>query len=166
MDTEAYECIIKHPAKVLISGSSGSGKTELIKHMILNQELVFENRPVKIYVFHLHDQTSYREMKEKSEIPMVFVKGPPSEDFKPERHSLIIFDDLMCEDSCEIQSWFIRKGHHYSCDIFYVVQNLFLQNKTQRNISLNANYLIVFRNLRDVSQLEVSIVCKRAVDEF
>ena len=106
MDTEAYECIIKHPAKVLISGSSGSGKTELIKHMILNQELVFENRPVKIYVFHLHDQTSYREMKEKSEIPMVFVKGPPSEDFKPERHSLIIFDDLMCEDSCEIQSWF------------------------------------------------------------
>ena len=155
METEAYECIIKHPAKVLVSGSSGSGKTELIVHLILNHESVFENEPVRIYIFHLHDQASYRELREKSEIPITFIRGPPTDDFLPERHSLIIFDDLMCEETCEIQSWFVRKGHHHSCDIFYVVQNLFLQNKTQRNISLNANYMIIFRNLRDVSQLEV-----------
>ena len=101
----------------------------------------------------MHSQSSYKEL-EKASIPIIFLKGAPAEDFRPESNSLIIFDDLMSENITEIESWFVRKAHHYKCDVIHVTQNLFPKN--MRTISLNANYLIVFRNLRDASQMEVS----------
>ena len=35
----------------------------------------------------------------------------------------------------------------------YIVQNLFHRGKYQRTISLNAHYMVVFKNPRDVSQI-------------
>ena len=149
----SYHCRIVHPARIVISGASYSGKSELIKHMIINHKDLFESSPLKIYMFYLHGQSSYKELERQVTIPMVFIKGAPGEDFLPEEKSLIVFDDLMNESMVEIESWFVRKAHHYKCDVIHVTQNLFPKN--MRTISLNANYLIVFRNLRDASQMEV-----------
>lgn len=152
--TQSFDCIIKHPCRFLISGASGSGKTELVVDLLLNHENVFENKPERIYVFYQHDQTAYNRLSANSEIPVVFVEGAPTDDFVPVRHSTIVFDDLQELDSAVITTWFTRRAHHHSCDVIYLVQNLFSQNKTQRDISLNSNYICLFRARRDVGQLE------------
>ena len=49
--------------------------------------------------------------------------------------------------------WQTKKSHHSDTSVIYLVQNLFSKNKESRTISLNAQYMIVFKNPRDSSQL-------------
>ena len=146
MDGTAYDCRIRAQARIVVSGASGSGKSQLIKRMLLNFDRVFEEKPARVYIFYQHWQPSYEELRAKSLIPVTFLRGPPPGDkFQPEAKSILVFDDLQSTDSSEIQSWFFRKAHHLDCSVIYVVQNIFAQNKTNRTISLNANYLCMCR---------------------
>lgn len=48
---------------------------------------------------------------------------------------------------------FTRISHHLNISIVFIVQNLFLQGKQCRNISLNAQYIILMKNVRDKNQV-------------
>ena len=48
---------------------------------------------------------------------------------------------------------FTKYSHHKNLSVIYLTQNLFHQSKGQRDISLNAHYIVVFRNPRDHSQI-------------
>ena len=62
---------------------------------------------------------------------------------------MIILDDLMEETDQRVASLFTKKSHHRNISVMYIVQNLF----HHRTISLNAHYMVVFKNPRDVSQI-------------
>ena len=47
----------------------------------------------------------------------------------------------------------MKKNHHCNTSVIYLVQNLFPKNKESRTISLNSQYIVVFKNPRDVSQM-------------
>ena len=149
----SYHCRLTHPFRLIISGPSNIGKSYLVNKLILNHDLAFENTPTQIYFFFKYWQQNYEELKNKSLIKIVFIKGEPDELFKPIPHALIIFDDLLEENSTQIRQWFQAKSHHHMCDIVYVIQNLYSKNSTHRDISLSANYLVIFRNVRDNSAI-------------
>ena len=65
---------------------------------------------------------------------------------------LIILDDLMDETGQRVASLFTKKSHHRNISIMYIVHNLFHRGKYHRTISLNAHYMVVFKNPRDLSQ--------------
>ncbi len=69
--------------------------------------------------------------------------------------NLLIVDDLMQQASAnsELQRVFSQYVHHRNLSAIYIVQNLFVQGKSSRTISLNANYMILFKNPRDVNQV-------------
>jgi hypothetical protein len=48
---------------------------------------------------------------------------------------------------------FTQGCHHRRLSILFITQNLFGQGRSARNIALNTWYLIVFKNVRDSSQL-------------
>ena len=52
-----------------------------------------------------------------------------------------------------IVEWFTRKAHHRNTSVIYITQNLFERAKQYRTISLNAHYLVLFKNPRDKSQV-------------
>ena len=52
-----------------------------------------------------------------------------------------------------ISSLFTKGSHHRNLSVIYIVQNLFDQHKEHRTISLNAHYLVIFKNPRDGSQI-------------
>ena len=62
-------------------------------------------------------------------------------------------NDLMAETDSRVTNLFTKKSHHSDTSVIYLVQNLFSKNKESRTISLNAQYMIVFKNPRDSSQL-------------
>ena len=78
----------------------------------------------------------------------------PSEDYSndPLSPKLVIIDDLMRESS---RSWiFSSKAVIKNLSVIILIsQNLFHQGRSQRNISLNANYIVVFKNPRDRAQI-------------
>ena len=64
---------------------------------------------------------------------------------------LVVVDDLMDEMDKRVLDMFTKKSHHQNTSIILIVQNLFVNNKFFRTVSLNAHYLVVFENPRDKS---------------
>ena len=85
-----------------------------------------------------------------------FIEGlPKAQDYSGDnaKNKLVIIDDLMREASNgAILDLFTKHSHHKNISIIYITQNLFY--KGQRDISLNAGYLVIFKNPRDRSQIQ------------
>ena len=71
-----------------------------------------------------------------------------------ESNCLIVFDDMMEEasNSEKVQSLFTR-GRHLNISVILLTQNLFHKGKHSRDISLNSDYIVLFKNVRDASQI-------------
>ena len=60
-----------------------------------------------------------------------------------------------CQKDSSILSLFTIDSHHKNTSVFFITQNLYSQAKYSRTISLNSHYLIIFKNPRDKSQINV-----------
>jgi len=83
---------------------------------------------------------------------------PRPEDYSSDPFSpkLVIIDDLMRESSLSevrIVDLFTKGSHHKNLSVILISQNLFHQGRGQRDISLNANYIVVSKNPRDRAQI-------------
>ena len=83
-----------------------------------------------------------------------FKEGLPSlDEFDGSQHSLVIIDDLMHETNEVVSKLFTKGSHHTNTSVVYITQNIFSQNKESRNITLNTQYMVLFKNVRDKSQI-------------
>ena len=63
------------------------------------------------------------------------------------QHTLLIIDDLLGKEYTSlVRDIFIKGSHHNNISVIFVTQNLFLPHKDYRTLSLNAHYLVVFKN--------------------
>ena len=69
------------------------------------------------------------------------------------KRTLIIIDDLMTETDKSVSNLFTKESHYRNLSVLHLVQNVFDKNKHTRTISLNAHYLVIFKNPRDASQI-------------
>ena len=67
----------------------------------------------------------------------------------------MVIDDLMTSagDSKQISKLFTQEAHHRNLTVIFIVQNLFYQWREMNTISLNAHYLVLYKNPRDKSQI-------------
>jgi len=72
--------------------------------------------------------------------------------FNGREPTLMIVDDLMSETNQLVVDIFTKLSHHRNISILYLSQNVFEKNKYVRTISLNAHYLVLFKNLTDAGQ--------------
>lgn len=107
----------------------------------------------RIIVYYAEWQSGYLDYGNKVE----FFEGlPQSSDFASDSEpKLIICDDLMRESSnSSIIDIFSRGSHHRNLSVIFITQNLFHQGPGQRDISLNSNYIVIFKNPRDKAQIQ------------
>ena len=66
----------------------------------------------------------------------------------------MVFDDMMmqCARSELIAQAFTQKRHHQILSVILMLQNVYCQGKVMRNVHLNTEYVVLFRNPRDKSQ--------------
>ena len=100
----------------------------------------------------------YREWKEAYAtmdlVDVRFEEGLPSASMLDSTtRNLIVIDDLMAETDERVTTLYTKKSHHRNTSVLYLVQNLFPKNKESRTISLNSQYMVVFKNPRDASQM-------------
>ena len=76
---------------------------------------------------------------------------PPA--FDAGKRNIVELDDIMAETDERVTNLFTKKSHHTNTSVIYLVQNLFPKNKESRTISLNSQYMVVFKNPRDASQM-------------
>ena len=139
----------KHPFSCVISGPSGSGKTEFLLKLINNADIMFDKTPETIYWCYGEYQNwmiNYPEIE--------FIEGLPNDiEFNKCKVNLLVIDDLMHETNEFISKVFTKGSHHQNLSVILLSQNLFHQNKHSRTISLNTHYMVIFKNVRDASQI-------------
>ena len=86
-----------------------------------------------------------------------FEKGWRDEIFDslcPEQRNILFLDDQMAvaSSSKSVADLFTKWLHHRNLTVIYLVQNVYNQGMSQRTISLDSHYSVVFCNGRDASQ--------------
>ena len=147
--------IFQHPFTCMISGPTQSGKTFLLKQILINNQIMIDPPPEIIIYCYSAWQPIYDELKNTLN-NIEFHQGI-YDDYDNKISKLIIFDDLMkeCENDKTVLNLFTIDAHHKNSSVFFLTQNLFSKGKYMRSLSLNSNYLIIFKNPRDKSQINV-----------
>lgn len=140
---------------MIVNGPTQSGKTVFVLKMIDNAETMIEPPPKKIMYCYTEDQPSkFHSYAFNGRV--TFLKGLPSMDmFDGKQPTLLILDDLMEEMDKTVSELFTRGSHHRDLSVVFLTQNMFPKNKHARTISLNAHYLVFYKNPRDVNQFSV-----------
>ena len=141
------------PANFYICGASQSGKSFFLSSMLRNLEYLFSSIPTKIIYACGVYQKEFAELSET--VPNIqFVEGFPNDLYDMTDaydSSMVILDDLMsqCSNDQRVVDLFTRGSHHRGITVLFLTQNLFPPGKLSRTLSLNAHYMLIFRNPRD-----------------
>ena len=85
---------------------------------------------------------------------VIFHEGLPDiSQFDGRDRILLILDDLMSETNDSVSNIFTKVSHHRNVSVMYLSQNLFYKSKQTRTMSLNAHYIVLFKNPRDAMQV-------------
>ena len=76
---------------------------------------------------------------------------------KDKKHKLIILNDLMHEvmRSKDMELLLTQGCHHRNVSVIMITQNLYPRENHARTIAFNTWYLVLMKNIRDVSQIGV-----------
>lgn len=144
-----------HPFTMIASGPTSCGKTFFVSRFLKHLDRLCNVHFDRIIVYYAEWQDTYEQGFKPAYGQIEYHEGlPDPKDYSHDnaRKKLIIIDDLMRESSNKVvEDLFVRGSHHKSLSIIYLNQNLF--HKGQRDISLNANYLVLFKNPRDRAQI-------------
>ncbi len=145
------------PFSGLVVGISGSGKTQLVYHLIKHMScfsmvyLYVKNPQEPIYE---HIASIYKDLEKKSGRKMLYVSSNINdmiepEDLDPEENNLIIMDDLLTE--LEVKKKGVKSGQQrirdlytksrkYNGSVLYVTQSYYDTDKLIRKAS---NYIFI-----------------------
>ena len=139
----------KHPYTSILAGPSGCGKTEFALKLIDNADIMLTHIPETITWCYGEYQSWMMRYPE-----IHFIEGLPEElDVDKRKVNLLIIDDLMHETNEFVSKLFTKGSHHRNLSVILLSQNIFHQNKHSRSISLNTHYMVIFKNIRDASQI-------------
>ena len=141
-----------HTFGAIIAGPSRAGKsTFLAKLLKFRNEMIIPS-PDKVYYCYSEWQLLY-ETECFSDVE--FHHGELCIDvLNKEENNLVIYDDLLSECSENIEMMFTKYSHHRNTSVIFITQNIFQKNKYMRTMSLNASYLVLFKNPRDIKQIQ------------
>ena len=135
--------------RMLICGNSGSGKTNLFYHILIEPLLHYDE--IHLYAKNLEQEKYQNLLNKMNEISkevgynivtisndkIIPINRLPYED----NQKIIIFDDYVCEkDQSEIVDYFIQ-GRHKNCSVIYLSQSFY---KTPKDIRLNCSHFCIF----------------------
>ena len=89
---------------------------------------------------------------------MEFIEGLPQDFWKniqewDNQHVLVVIDDQMNSLNQDIFNMFTMNIHHNNVTVILILHNIFHRGKYVRDISLNAHYIVLFKNPRDSLQV-------------
>lgn len=142
------------PFSMIIAGPSRSGKSTFIVNLIKNiNYLVGGDQKIDQVIWCYKNENSVPTELRYNPI-VSFHKNVPSDLDEIQPNTLLVFDDLMLSAfSQEITEIFTILSHHNNISVILVMHNLFHQSKFTRNITLNAQYIVYFKNPRDLSSI-------------
>ncbi|KAL6417089.1 hypothetical protein ACFW04_012981 [Cataglyphis niger] len=152
----------KHPWTSIVCGPTGCGKTIFVKTFLQYLSVMSDIRIERILFYYAEWQDTYQRLQYDASV----AKEEEEEEEERARKTDYVNNALMKSkkniiefregesSSCDaIIDLFTKGSHHKNLSVILISQNLFHQGRGQRDISLNANYIVVFKNPRDRAQI-------------
>jgi len=140
-------------SNILVIGSSGSGKTTSVLR-IIKERLIYPFPEKIVYLYGAHQPFMDSWNKDKTNPRINFVKGLDLTVVDKHKESkLLIVDDLILELNKDMAQHFIAGSHHKNVTTIFITHSLFLNNEYYRLISNNSQYIMLFKNKRNFSQV-------------
>jgi hypothetical protein len=159
MNVSDHVLMFRHPFTCICAGPTGSGKTELVRGILENHETTIfidlqQGAPLNVLWCHGQMQDRYHDPLRGTKVTY-FEGVPTEEDIASIKPDIIVIDDLMTEIGSNpfLSNLFTKGSHHMRISVIFIVQNLFHQAKAMRSTSLNAQYVILMKNVRDKRQI-------------
>jgi predicted kinase len=161
-DTDCgYDVSFKNPSSFILAGASQSGKTTFTLNILRNIDVMFEKPSCKENIIYFYNQwqDGFESFKNENIVKEWIEKLPSTDDIiektlaHKESGSVIIIDDFAQQLNRDTIDIFTKLCHHTNSVIILLTQNLFSKNPVFREISLNATYIVLFKNPRDASQI-------------
>ena len=145
---QLYKYMPDDTFRMLICGGSGSGKTNLLYHMLMKPLLYFD----RIYLCAKNlEQDKYQNMiNEFNEISKlvgydVLVCSnneiQPINELENELQKIVVFDDFVCEKNQKPLIEYFIKGRHKKCSVIYLSQSFY---GTPKDIRLNCSHFCIY----------------------
>lgn len=137
--------IWKHPFTAVVAGPSSCGKTSFLIEFLKHAPNVIQPPPNSILWCYGTYQNIFNTLEH-----VKFREGIPAPN-ELEKGSLLILDDLMHESDERVDKIFTKYSHHNDVSVIFLAQNLF--HKNMRTLTLNSQYIVLFKNPRDSAQI-------------
>ena len=155
MEPFIFNSQLRHPFNLICSAATQGGKSHWITQLLLTKKIT--PAPEKIIYIYAFPSSRFGDLKLlydiefRTDIPDNIAEESFTDKRKP---TLIILDDQLTSINEDVLNLFIRGTHHLNRSCILTVQNIFFQNPSMRTISLNAHYIVLFKQPRDISQIE------------
>ncbi len=142
---------------ILMTGCSQSGKTYLLRDILLRAGDIFQTAPTICIFVYTHWQKPYEEVKEKWGKQVLFTQQIPTEEevvnvMSGHEHGIFVADDKGEKiESPFFRSLLCRLGHHCHMSSFCLLQDANLTSKASSSLKKNFHVIIVLRSPRERS---------------
>lgn len=144
------------PCCITLAGPTQCGKTTWTMKFLRGREKLFTEVPEHTILFYHAPQPTYTKMLNEGLIDNL-IQGMPEQKhidflkkFQHGKGSLVIIDDQQVNlKSNELVQLFTAGSHHFKISVILIVQNLFARTRIFRDLSLQSQYIVVFKNPRD-----------------
>ena len=148
MATTFVDMRLKAPFTAVVSGPTGSGKTKYMQQLIEGANTLTNTPPREIISCYGAWRDDFDALEERG---IVMHEGLLAAENIPvdKEPRWVVVDDLMEEVSGNktMSNMFTKYSHHRNISVFFLVQDLFKKNN--RTLTLNAQYMFLFKNPRD-----------------
>ena len=146
---QRYSIMPNDTFRILICGNSGSGKTNLLYHMLIEPLLYYDE--IYLYAKNLEQEKYQNLMNKMNEISreagydIMTVSNdkiiPINDSEYEDNQKLVIFDDYVCEKNHRQIIDYVIQGRHKNCSVIYLSESFY---KTPRDIRLNCSHYCIY----------------------
>ena len=146
---QLYQYMPDDTFRMLICGNSGSGKTNLLYHMLMKPLVYYDQ--IHLYGKNL-EQQKYQDMistfDDISQSVGYNVLVCSNDDIVPVENlmddtaqKIVIFDDYVCDKNQKLLIEYFIRGRHKNCSVIYLSQSFY---GTPKDVRLNCSHFCVY----------------------
>lgn len=157
MSDETFVFQLRNPYTMMVAGPSKSGKTKFVGRVLTNAKHIYTKKPGRVFYFYNQAEPKYPEVRNHVD---EFIEGMPSMKWLDEAYEehgdnmTIVIDDQALNITKDIAEIFSVGSSRRNCNVIFITQNLFGKKKEARDISVNCNYIVIFKNPRDMNAVQ------------
>ena len=153
-DTNCFDARISTPCRLLLAGSSGSGKTVWVEKLLRNASILLTDPPTCVVLYYSIWQPRYDALQADGIVQMFHTGVPTMEHLKAFiPGSLVVVDDQALNIDQGLAEIFMVGSRHMNISLCFLTQNIFQGGRHARDLSLNASGVVFFKSPRDQSMI-------------